>query len=132
MSESKQYFTMKEFFDAVIERAKADPYFEHYNRICELDYDLLNFRHETEVLYRPDFDVVGEVAYGGSEGIYGDISLHGQWSKAQDHAPSAWLDVYTLKTLREDKESYLAIGMLVNLICYHANEVIAKHPDRFD
>ena len=40
--------------------------------------------------------------------------------------------VYVLKTLKQDKESYLAVGMLVNLICYYANEFVATHLDRFD
>ena len=129
MPESKQYFTVKELFNTVIEQAKADSYFEHYNRICELDYELLSFMHEDTVLYRPDFDVVGEVSYGGSEGIYGSVSLQGQWSETQEQPQ---ICVYTLKTLREDKESYLAIGMLTNLICYYANKAIAENMDRFD
>ena len=83
-------------------------------------------------LYRCEFDVVGEVTYGSSEGIYGDIFLYGNWSKERDDPFKSRARVYVLKTLKQDKESYLAVGMLVNLICYYANEFVATHLDRFD
>ena len=41
MAEGKQYFTVKDVFDATVKLAKADPYFEQYNKICVLDYDLI-------------------------------------------------------------------------------------------
>lgn len=79
-----------------------------------------------------EFGVLGDVSYGESEGIYGDIYLYGSWSKDQNDFRRNRARVYVLKTLNCDKESYLAIGMLVNLICYYANEFISKHMDHFD
>lgn len=64
--------------------------------------------------------------------IYGDIFLYGNWSKERDDPFKSRARVYVLKTLKQDKESYLAVGMLVNLICYYANEFVATHLDRFD
>ena len=119
MAEGKQYFTVKDVFDATVKLAKADPYFEQYNKICVLDYGA-------------EFGVLGDVSYGESEGIYGDIYLYGSWSKDQNDFRRNRARVYVLKTLNCDKESYLAIGMLVNLICYYANEFISKHMDHFD
>ena len=98
----------------------------------ELDYDLLCSTCKYDKLYRCEFDVVGEVTYGSSEGIYGDIFLYGNWSKERDDPFKSRARVYVLKTLKQDKESYLAVGMLVNLICYYANEFVATHLDRFD
>ena len=72
------------------------------------------------------------MTYGSSEGIYGDIFLYGNWSKERDDPFKSRARVYVLKTLKQDKESYLAVGMLVNLICYYANEFVATHLDRFD
>ena len=60
------------------------------------------------------------------------IFLHGNWSKERDDPFKSRARVYVLKTLKQDKESYLAVGMLVNLICYYANEFVATHLDRFD
>ena len=84
MAEGKQYFTVKDVFDAAVKLAKADPYFEQYNKICVLDYDLILRDCEDGTLYRAEFDVLGDVSYGGSEGIYGDIYLYGSWSKDQN------------------------------------------------
>lgn len=124
MAEGKQYFTVKDVFDATVKLAKADPYFEQYNKICVLDYDLILRDCEDGTLYRAEFGVLGDVSYGESEGIYGDIYLYGSWSKDQNDFRRNRARVYVLKTLNCDKESYLAIGMLVNLICYYANEFI--------
>ena len=131
MAEGKRYYTVKDVFDAAVKLAKVDPYFEQYNKICILDYDLLCSSYEDSTLYRAEFDVLGDVSYGGSEGIYGDIYLDGNWSKDQSDRRKR-MRVYVLKTLSCDKESYLAIGMLVNLICYYANRFISKNMDHFD
>ena len=58
--------------------------------------------------------------------------IYGNWSKERDDPFKSRARVYVLKTLKQDKESYLAVGMLVNLICYYANEFVATHLDRFD
>lgn len=52
MAEGKQYFTVKDVFDATVKLAKADPYFEQYNKICVLDYDLILRDCEDGTLYR--------------------------------------------------------------------------------
>lgn len=132
MTDGKRYFTVKDVLEPAVELAKTDPRYEEYSKICELDYDLLCNSCKYDTLYRCDFNVVGEVSYGGSEGIYGDIFLHGNWSKDQSNPYRNRFRVYVLKTLKDDKESYLAIGMLVNLICYYANEFVNTHLDRFD
>lgn len=55
MAEGKQYFTVKDVFDAAVKLAKADPYFEQYNKICVLDYDLILKDCEDGTLYRAEF-----------------------------------------------------------------------------
>jgi hypothetical protein len=132
MADEKRYFSVKDVFEQAVTRAKTDPRYEEYSKICELDYDLLCSTCKYDKLYRCEFDVVGEVTYGSSEGIYGDIFLYGNWSKERDDPFKSRARVYVLKTLKQDKESYLAVGMLVNLICYYANEFVATHLDRFD
>ena len=117
MADEKRYFSVKDMFEQAVTRAKTDPRYEEYSKICELDYDLLCSTCKYDKLYRCEFDVVGEVTYGSSEGIYGDIFLYGNWSKERDDPFKSRARVYVLKTLKQDKESYLAVGMLVNLIC---------------
>ncbi len=81
MADEKRYFSVKDMFEQAVTRAKTDPRYEEYSKICELDYDLLCSTCKYDRLYRCEFDVVGEVTYGSSEGIYGDIFLYGNWSK---------------------------------------------------
>ena len=132
VSNGKRYFTVKDVFDAAVKLAKADPRFEQYSKICALDYAIICSGCEAGTLYRAEFDVVGDVSYGGSEGIYGDIYLYGNWRKDRCETCGNRVRVYVLKTLSTDRESYLAIGMLTNLICYYANKFISEHMDHFD
>ncbi len=133
MAEQKRYFTVKDVLENAVALAKTDPRFAEYEKACKLDYQLLCSTCKYDRLYRCEFDVVGQVAYGNSEGIYGDIFLYGCWTQEQREAPFySRIRVYVLKTLETDKESYLAVGMLVNLICYYANEFVRTHLDRFD
>ena len=128
----KRYFSVSDVMEPAVKLARTDPRFAEAEKNCPLDYDLLCSTCKYDKLYRCEFDVVGEVTYGGSEGIYGDIFLYGNWSKERDDPFKSRARVYVLKTLKQDKESYLAVGMLVNLICYYANEFVATHLDRFD
>ena len=46
-----------------------------------------------------------------------------------------WSKGEVQRILKNEKyvgDEYLAVGMLVNLICYYANEFVATHLDRFD
>ena len=86
MADEKRYFSVKDMFEQAVTRAKTDPRYEEYSKICELDYDLLCSTCKYDKLYRCEFDVVGEVTYGSSEGIYVYIFLHGYWYKELDDA----------------------------------------------
>lgn len=67
MADEKRYFSVKDMFEQAVTRAKTDPRYEEYSKICELDYDLLCSTCKYDKLYRCEFDVVGEVTYGSSE-----------------------------------------------------------------
>lgn len=69
MADEKRYFSVKDMFEQAVTRAKTDPRYEEYSKICELDYDLLCSTCKYDKLYRCEFDVVGEVTYGSSEGM---------------------------------------------------------------
>ena len=102
MADEKSYFSVKDVFEQAVTLAKTDPRYEEYSKICELDYDLLCSTCKYDKLYRCEFDVVGEVTCGGSEGIYGDIFLYGNWSKERDDPFKSRARVYVLKTLKQD------------------------------
>lgn len=81
MADEKRYFSVKDMFEQAVTRAKTDPRYEEYSKICELDYDLLCSTCKYDKLYRCEFDVVGEVTYGSSEGIT-SMARCSLWSRA--------------------------------------------------
>ncbi len=130
---SDYYFTVQELMDRTCELAKQDARYPGTERACELDYQQVSALAGGHLLKRMDFDVVGTVVYGSSEGIYGNLYVRGDWLPDGEQAfHGSQMSVYTLKTLREDKEAYLAMGALVTLLSYYANRVVAENMDRFD
>ena len=112
MAEGKQYFTVKDVFDATVKLAKADPYFEQYNKICVLDYDLILRDCEDGTLYRAEFGVLGDVSYAfvdrnGDWTGSGDMGWFGISSNDKDER--AWNDEIQ-KLMNEAKDDdFLAI-----------------------
>ena len=41
LADEKRYFAVKDMFEQAVTRAKTDPRYEAYSKICELYYDLL-------------------------------------------------------------------------------------------
>ena len=129
----KRYFCVKEVLEPAVKLARTDPRFNEAEQTCLLDYELICSSVKYDKLYCCDFDVIGDVVYGSSEGIYGDIYLYGSWNKdAKGNPFRSRMRVYSLKTLETSKEAYIGMGMLVTLICFYANEFIRTHLDRFD
>ena len=52
MADEKRYFSVKDMFEQAVTRAKTDPRYEEYSKICELDYDLLCSTCKYDKLYR--------------------------------------------------------------------------------
>lgn len=134
MSEKKRkYYTVSELLDAALVQAKEDPLYQKALQDCILDYELVSHAVKYDRLVKCEFDPVGLVRYGGSEGIYGSILLYGKWAEGVDTGPyTSRMNVYTLKTLETSKEAYLGMAMLVNLIAYYADQVMRANLDRFD
>jgi len=132
-AKAKQYFSVKDIFDAAVKLARTDPKFAEAEKNCPLDYELVCSSIRKDKLTRCEFDVVGIVNYGCSEGIYGDLFLYGNWNElTMQKRSNQHQRVYSLKTLDCSKDAYLAMGTMVTLISYYANEVVRTHLDRFD
>ena len=117
--------TVKDIVDQAVSDAKADVEFAKAEHNCPLDYDIYPYDREVEEINTDEFHAVGCVNYGGSEGIYGEVYFMGTWhDQLSDLKYSNTMGVYTLKTLDCNKEAYLGMGMMVNLICYYINEQI--------
>ena len=132
-SKQRKYYTVSELLDAALVQAKEDPLYQKALQDCILDYELVSHAVKYDRLTKCEFDVVGLVRYGGSEGIYGSILLDGKWAEGVDTGPyTSRMNVYTLKTLETSKEAYLGMAMLVNLIAYYTDQVMRANLDRFD
>jgi hypothetical protein len=100
---------------------------------CQLDYEYVCSSSREDVLRFSEFEVIGLVTYGTSEGVYGDLYLYGRWNQETRMTPgNNYLRVYVLKTLKDGKDAYLAMGTMVNIIAYYANKFVGAHLNRFD
>lgn len=132
-TKEKVYFTVKDVFEAAVALARTDPSFVEAEKKCSLDYERVCSDSREDVLRFSDFEVIGLVTYGTSEGIYGDLYLYGSWNQeTRMVSGNSYLRVYVLKTLNEEKDAYLAMGIMVNIIAYYANEFVRTHLNRFD
>ena len=131
--EKRKYFTVQEFVDRTLELAKQDKRYPELETACALEYQLVSHGVGKSRLKRMDFDVIGSPEYGSSEGVYGCLSIRGQWLPSEEQSVYGHqMPIYTLKTLREDKDAYIAMGALATLLCYYANKVVTDNMDRFD
>ncbi len=133
-AEKRNYYTLQELMEETMKLVKADPEYPKALDRCPLDYQSVSSGVKDEKITLCEFNVLGFTEYGGSEGIYGTICFCGDWSEncRVKNFGSVGLTAYTLKTLSEDKEAFHAMGALVNLISYHAHELMNHNLDRFD
>lgn len=132
-TKEKVYFSVKNVFEAAVALARTDPSFVEAEKNCPLDYERVCSASREEVLRFSDFEIIGLVTYGTSEGIYGDLYLYGSWNQeTRMVSGNSCLRVYVLKTLNEGKDAYLSMGSMVNMIAYYANEFVGTHLNRFD
>lgn len=130
-----KYFTIRELMEEAQKLAEKDPGYQQAKDACFLDYALISTGRDKDSLTDCSFDVVSCVTYGGSEGIYASVALQGKWMdrKIQDIlSPGGRCHAMTLKTLKTDKEAYVALGTMANLICFYANQIVRENLDRFD
>lgn len=122
--------TVADLVKAIITQDRDAGDMEHIDPI--LDYILPNehdisSHEEMEELTDYRFDVVPQVKYGGSEGIYVDVQLHGRF----DDSRRTTLHLATIKTLSEDIDACKRMGELCGVILYHATRYINKNIHRY-
>lgn len=121
LGELKVYYTQQELIQAGLKQAKAAPQWDAALRDCPLDYVM---PVNSDALVKDcRIEVIFNVTYGGSEGIYGDVSIQGMGGR---------YSMCTIKTLETSKEAYLGMCALCGLVAYHTTEVINHNLNRFD
>lgn len=126
--EKKKYLTVQELFLSAIQKAHEDPRYQEALDWCPLDYSSIPASIANEKVECCAFDTIGCTFFGSNEGIYGVVIFRGKWR----HSHKGSDEVFTLKTLRTDKESYIGMSMLVALICYHLDQYVRDNLDRLD
>lgn len=129
---AKNYFTVKELMALALKMAEQDEFSPELDTDM-LDYQMVSYGAENCKLKRIDFDVLSSVQYGASEGIYGHICVRGDWlPEAEQSVLGHQMLIYVLKTLRDDKLAYFAMGAMVTMLSYYVNKAISENLDRFD
>ncbi len=116
--------TSKILFNKVLNLAKENGHFKKAEQI--LDY-YLEDNYNIRELSNYEFDFVAKVAWGGSEGIYIDCYLSGDF----DNSPDNYLHIGTLKTLGTSVEDFKIMGELAGVLTYYCNQYVNKNIDRY-
>ncbi len=93
--------------------------------------DILDYAippHEHQEILRDEFECIGKVSFGGSEGIYLDMYLDGLTGQDEDRAQ---VHFGTLKTLRDDYEAYKTMCVLMADIVFATHAFVREHNDCF-
>lgn len=128
----KNYFTVEELVAKGYERALADPRWHDTIKRSMLmgEFKMCPhpFMHKRKILSCA-FDPIGQVMFGTNEGIIATVSLVGtteEFVKPQDK------EVFLIKSLHADEETFLAMGTCANVIAYHIRQVVNENLGRFD
>lgn len=75
------------------------------------------------------FDIVGDLKFGGNEGIYLTMFLEGQISKDKPHER---IHIGTFKTLRESRDALKRMAILMADFIYIGRKFVNDNIDDFD
>lgn len=100
----------------------------HYDKAAQiLDYSLAE-SYKVRELTNYEFDFIAKVNWGGSEGIYIDCYLEGDFDSSQDKR----LHVGTLKTLDTSIEAFKIMGELSGALTYYCHIYVNSNLDRYN
>lgn len=140
--EKIQRDTTKDLFRETLKRVMENGQYDKAAAI--VDYFLPN-EHENNVredieLSNYMFDFKATAQFGGSEGIYIDCYLVGEYtedkrtrynSETGQIEPETRRHIGTFKTLKDDLESMKIMGELCGALTFYAHEYVNKHLDRY-
>lgn len=119
-SVENQRLTSGQLFEKTVERAKASGDMERFEGINEY---VLPDSAEKGKLTKYDFDFVPVVNFGGSEGIYIDCMLKGEF----DEYEHTRRDAGTIKTLKTDLDACKIMGELCGALMYHHSCYVSEN-----
>lgn len=120
-----QRMTGGQLFTKIMERARENGDLAHFDAISEY---ALPKDSEDHKLCSYEFDLLPSVNLGGSEGVYVDCYLKGEF----DATGRNTLHIGTIKTLSEDVEACKTMGELCGVLLYHENRYMNENLYRFE
>ena len=121
--DEKRRFTLLEFFEETIDTIRQIFFTDEAKRCVfdgklELDYYLAEDYqwYSKEKIRDIEFDVECVTHYGSCEGIYIEVSLHGDLGIEPDPEDGRRYYIGTLKTLSDDFDAMRACGELAGII----------------
>ena len=99
---------------------KAEPIMDYY----------LAEKWEVKELTNYEFDFLAAVNFGGSEGIYLDCWLKGNFDENHEDERKT-ISCGTFKTLRNDLEAIKIMGELAGSLTYYADQYVNQELDRY-
>ena len=114
-------FTTEELFNTIVENFDNKELFEI------LDYQLATSKPVNITDYH--FDIVGDLTYGSSEGIYLSMFLKGYITKQREFER---VHIGTFKTLRTDRAAMREMATLMADFIYLGTDFVNDNIDDFD
>ncbi len=116
----RQRLTGGQFFEKIVERARLNGDMGRFENIHE--YVSPN-EFKKAKLCNYNFDFLSIVNFGGSEGIYIDCMLKGQF----DESDNSTLEVGTIKTLETDLGACKIMGELCGVLMYYSDRFVDEN-----
>lgn len=116
-----QRLTSGQLFEKTVERAKENGDMERFESINEY---ILPENFENGKLCKYEFDFVPVVNFGGSEGIYIDCTLRGEFDECKQNSSRS---AGTLKTLENDLDACKIMGELCGTLLYHNSRYVGEN-----
>lgn len=120
--------TNTELMNKVLELVKNNGCYEKAGAI--MDYFLAE-NYSVQELSNYEFDFVAKVNFGGSEGIYIDCYIEGQYDEKNTFDKIQRLRCGTFKTLDESLDAMKIMGELTGSLTYFAHKYINQEIDRY-
>lgn len=125
MERTKPY-TAAELFEKVIEQV-GTPEWVEYALACNHSYD-----EASKILLKYDeFDVLTSTQYGGSEGVYTDVLIKGNYEGPDSDYDENLIRIGTIKTLGEGPEAVRNMYAFAAEVYIAATDYVNKHHDDF-
>ena len=118
----KTVYTNSMLFDNIVELLKADGKLPDH-----LDY-YLSPDYKTFPITNTGWDVFGITDYGGSEGIYTDMTIRGYVGNEKE----GMFNIGVFKTLRTDEDAYKDMCILGAEFVFRCRKFVDEHWDDFD